>query len=517
MFEGCSGRQPSPQSLAHMDALAEEIERRYRQRTPTNESVGFVQRICAAARIENQAAAAQLVALGELFAYRFTQAPASDDWAIDTMAAVAAEVAAGLRIGQRRAVTLVEYARAMRERLPKTAEVFIAGDIDFLAFSTIVYRTDLIENPDVLAKVDKVVAANVARWPSMSRGRLSGKLDAIVARIDLDAVRRRKERQTNREIYLGSEQDGISRIEGSLYSVDAHALDIRLNELAATVCGHDPRTAEQRRADALGALAAGADRLGCRCGLRDCAAGKRPAACPVTIHVIADQATLTGASDTGAWELGADGLIPPELIAELATTAKLVPLVHPGCTAPEPQYIPSKALADFVRCRDLTCRWPGCDVPAVRCDLDHTIPYDGGGPTHAGNLKCYCRTHHLTKTFWGWKEQQLADGTLILTSPAGTTHVTTPGSALLFPSLCYAVGGMPTPETDPRPPSRDCGNRAAMMPKRRRTRTQNRAARVATERRANRNARTAERAQRPSYDYFAPHPPPGPDDEPPPF
>jgi hypothetical protein len=41
-----------------------------------------------------------------------------------------------------------------------------------------------------------------------------------------------------------------------------------------------------------------------------------------------------------------------------------------------------------VRCRDLTCRWPGCDVPAMRCDLDHTIPHAKGGPTHAGNLKC---------------------------------------------------------------------------------------------------------------------------------
>jgi hypothetical protein len=45
------------------------------------------------------------------------------------------------------------------------------------------------------------------------------------------------------------------------------------------------------------------------------------------------------------------------------------------------------------------------------------------------------RLHHLVKTFWGWGEQQLADGTLILTSPAGHTYVTTPGSALLFPSL----------------------------------------------------------------------------------
>ncbi|ORB42312.1 hypothetical protein BST39_09985, partial [Mycobacterium paraseoulense] len=56
------------------------------------------------------------------------------------------------------------------------------------------------------------------------------------------------------------------------------------------------------------------------------------------------------------------------------------------------------------------------------------------------------RTHHLVKTFWGWRDQQLPDGTLIWTSPARRTCVTTPGSALLFPSLCRAVGGMPAPE-----------------------------------------------------------------------
>lgn len=53
--------------------------------------------------------------------------------------------------------------------------------------------------------------------------------------------------------------------------------------------------------------------------------------------------------------MNADGLITAELVAELAKTATLVPLVHPGDAPPEPGYAPSKALADFVRCRDLTC------------------------------------------------------------------------------------------------------------------------------------------------------------------
>jgi hypothetical protein len=109
----------------------------------------------------------------------------------------------------------------------------------------------------------------------------------------------------------------------------------------------------------------------------------------------------------------------------------------------------------------------------------------------------------LVKTFYGWREQQLPDATLILTSPTGHTHVTTPGSALLFPTLCAPAGGMPALHTHHR--ITYSPDRAAMMPKRRRTRTQDRAHRVATERSHNRQRRQA-----------AQHTP-SPDDEPPPF
>jgi hypothetical protein len=229
--------------------------------------------------------------------------------------------------------------------------------------------------------------------------------------------------------------------------------------------------------------------------------------------VIAEQATITGSDLAPASEVGADGLIAPELLEELAASAKLVPLVHSADAAPEPGYVASAALAAFVRCRDLTCRWPGCDRPAHDCDLDHTIPYANGGPTHASNLKCYCRTHHLVKTFWRWRDTQLPDGTVILTAPTGHTYVTTPGSALLFPSLCA-----PTSELPPRKTTHansGCADRTAMMPRRRRTRAQNRAARIAIERRQNHEARTTRAAQRIGYTDVAA--PPGTDHDPPPF
>ena len=116
------------------------------------------------------------------------------------------------------------------------------------------------------------------------------------------------------------------------------------------------------------------------------------------------------------------------------------------------------------------------------------------------------------KTFWGWREQQLPDATLILTSPAGRTYVTTPGSALLFPSLCRATGAIAAPEADPAPDYG--GQRTAMMPRRRRTRAHDRATRIATERAHNRTARQA-RQQASHTTPYRPRDATGADDPPP--
>ncbi|OBG82686.1 HNH endonuclease signature motif containing protein [Mycobacterium sp. E3305] len=470
-------------------------------------SRALVERMCSSWRLEARMVADRLDAIGELFELRRAQRGEESDWAVDTWAAVGAEVAAAFRVSLAMAGSFMRYALAMRERLPQVAEVFRAGDISYRLFQTIVYRTDLITDAAVLAAVDAELAMRAARWPSMTRGRLGGQVDKIVAKADVDAVRRRDQSQAERWVGVEDLEGGMSEIHGSLFSPDAHALDRRLDALAATVCEHDPRSADQRRADALGVLAAGADRLGCRCGRPDCTAGKRPGATPVVIHVIAEQASVEGAGSAPASEVGADALITAEVVAELAGSAKLVPLGAPA--EAEPRYTPSTRLADFVRCRDLTCRAPGCDRPAVDCDIDHTIPYSEGGATHPSNLKCLCRQHHLLKTFWGWRDEQLEDGTLIWRLPDGHTYVTTPGSALLFPGLCVPTGDAPAPT-----PVERCGERTAMMPLRTRTRAQNRAQRIATERHRNRQARLAAHPVAPASSIPAG---PAPPEDPPPF
>jgi hypothetical protein len=467
-----------------------------------------LERLCAAARTENRAAGERLAAIGELDVSWLRHFGERETWCTDTQEAITAEIAAALTITQGLATSYLEYSRAMRLRLPRVGAVLVAGDIDYRTFQTIVYRTDLITDPDVLAAVDASLAAKVSRWRGVTQGRIGGYVDQVVARADRDAVRRRRERRGDRELSIWGDADGLTEIFGRLLTTDAHAVDARLDDLAATVCADDPRTRNQRRADAMGALAMGADRLQCRCGQTQCPAAARPAPSPVVIHVIADKSTLDGAALTPGSMIGSDALLPAELIADLAKSAELRPLIHPADAPPECGYTPSQKLADFVRCRDLTCRFPGCDKPAVGCDLDHTIPHADGGPTHASNLKSLCRLHHLIKTFWGWRDQQLPDGTLIWTSPSGQTYITTPGSALLFPSLCA-----PTPMTVAPvliSARSQCASRAAMMPRRRRTRAENRAKYIAAERRRNRQGRRRLYEAATHLSSFE-------DDEPPPF
>ena len=86
---------------------------------------------------------------------------------------------------------------------------------------------------------------------------------------------------------------GMAGIFGDIHAADGAVPDQRLDALAATVCDNDPRTSEQRRADACGPLARGEATLACQCGSDDCpATAERNAAAAAIIHVLAEQATI---------------------------------------------------------------------------------------------------------------------------------------------------------------------------------------------------------------------------------
>ena len=89
-------------------------------------------------------------------------------------------------------------------------------------------------------------------------------------------------------------------------------------------------------------------------------------------------------------------------------------------------YRPPPRIADLVIARDGTCRFGPCRRPAEQCDLDHSVPFDQGGPTCECNLGGKCRTHHQLKQHPGWSVPQSAPGIFRWITPAGRAYITCP-------------------------------------------------------------------------------------------
>ena len=530
------------------------------------------------ARVESAACARRLAAMVALLdeAYAADGSGEQDQWCVDNFDAVAAHIAATQCLTTGAAGNLLYLAAALHEQFPKVAAVFADGLISLSLVRTIITRTRLAILPEARRQIDDALAAACRNWEPMSKVKTEQFIDAVIEQFDPNAVRRTQTSARGRSVDFTTEDGtGMATMYARLFVPDAAAMDARLDALADTVCPKDPRTKEQRRADALGALAHGADRLPCLCDTPDCLAAAKPPPSGVVIHVVAHHDTIHGnpstdddggepgytahsasgagldgsgvdsATDPGAEQAPAaaasedpgreecttlDGVAPPMFSKPLremtlveamtppppgpmatirpaalmggqflpgtiarrtAKTATLVPIVHPGQAPPEARYRPSKKLIDFVRCRDVTCRFPGCTKPATDpfVDVDHTVPWPQG-PTCASNLKCLCRHHHLLKTFWGgahgWRDRQLDDGTVIWTAPDGSTHVTTPGSRLLFPELSEPTAPF-TVTTGPA-----TVKTGLTMPRRKVTRAEDRLRRIHRERELDQELREAE-------------------------
>ncbi|UNB54335.1 HNH endonuclease signature motif containing protein [Mycolicibacterium sp. YH-1] len=488
--------------------------------------------VAAWARVEAAACARRLAAMVAILDARQSadDSATREQWYLDNWGAVCAEIGAAQQITPAAASSQLLVATSLRDRLPKVAALLATGALTYQLASAIVWRTALIKDADALRAVDTDLAAAIADWPPMSQHKTITTIDTFVERHDPHALRRTQNKARGRSVDITiDDAGGLGSLWATLFAHDAKALDQRLHALAGTVCAQDPRTRDQRRADALGALAVGADRLACLCGQPHCDP-TTPVPNSTVIYVITHDDTLTDQTEaTARQDTALDGAQPRlfdkpvreltltealtdtdpgepaattpgvmiggpvlagPIIRRLALQAAIKRIIHPGDRPPEPRYTPSAALANFVRCRDLTCRFPGCDHPADHSDIDHTIPYPTG-PTCASNLKCLCRKHHLLKTFYngpaGWRDRQQPDGTIIWTAPHGQTYHTQPGSHLLFPSLCEPTAPVLARATTPGA-GFTAANTGLTMPRRDTTRAQDRKRRIDEERRENQQA-----------------------------
>ncbi|MEO3758894.1 DUF222 domain-containing protein [Mycobacterium sp. B14F4] len=466
------------------------------------------------ARVENAACARRLSAAADVLD-RHHAADGSaerDQWIEDNWSAVAAEIAAAQNVSRGMAAAQLGVAVALRDRLPRVNAVFLTGALTYRMVAAIVSRTWLIEDPHALAQIDAAIGGHVAGWTTWSVERLHAGIDYWVDRFDPAAVRRAESSSRDRYVEVKDPKDGsgVAYLDAIVYAQDGELIDARLEAMAGTVCSNDPRTIDQRRTDAMAAVFNGAQSLACACGSADCPAAGTTASA-VVVHVVAGEDTVTdetpvqldghepaeSSADPTAesadaatagpavagpgYVIGNGAILPAPLVADKLATAKRRPVVHPGDSPPENRRIPSAVLASFVRCRDLTCRFPGCSKPATHCDVDHTIPYPRGA-TQASNLKCLCRAHHLSKTFWGWRDRQHRDGMVDWISPGGQRYTTYPGSRLLFPSLCRPTAPA---VVDHSVELLDDAVRCLKMPRRKQTRAHDRTKAIEAERRRN--------------------------------
>jgi len=468
------------------------------------------------ARVEAQAAARRLAAVAELTVRRCEQGERAV-WSCDDWDGAAAEVSAALGVSHGRASGLMHEAMALRTRLPRVAALFAAGKLSARVVAAMAWRTNLVVDADVAQTIDAALGQAAAGWDRLSQYKMDQAIDGVVDRHDPGAVRQTRTNVRSRDVSVGGHnpESGTTAVWGRLLGTDATVLDRRLTMMAHQVCEDDPRTLGQRRADALGALGAGSTVLACQCGGPGCpAAGVDARAGAVVIHVLADTAAATAAPDprmsgehlppldgdaeeapAGTAVIAGGPAVPVGVLAQLiAAGAKVRPMGEIPNSA-EPQYRAATALDEFIRMRDLTCRFPNCDVPAHGCDIDHRIPWPAG-PTHPSNLRALCRKHHLLRTFQGgadgWRDIQLRDGSIIWTAPTGHTYTTVPGSRLWFPSWDTTTAPLTGQPTSEHP------DRALAIPRRRRTRTDDHSRRIRCQRALN-DARVAERNRPPPF------------------
>ncbi len=251
----------------------------------------LVESISACARTEAATAGRRLAAIAELASRRCgTELAASRErWACDAWDSCAAEVAAELTISHRAASGLMHQGLDLRDRFPAVRALLDAGAIGVRVATTVTWRGALIEDPDLLARVDAEIAEAATRFGTLSEQKLNDAIDTCIARHDPDAVRRFQSAAKGLDVRFGKPDDetGTRSIYGLVKISDAELLDRRAEVLARSVCPDDPRTHGERRTEALGIIAVNGE--GCRADAvdPDCpATGKDPRAEHLVIHVI---------------------------------------------------------------------------------------------------------------------------------------------------------------------------------------------------------------------------------------
>ena len=332
------------------------------------------------------------------------------------------QVGAALRLASSTADHRLAVARQLRDRLPGTARALTAGEISYLHA---VKLADAVK--DFEASVAAAVEARVLpRAGSQTVGQFAASVQrAVLAADPRTGERRHADALARRRVGTSPADDGMATLWALLPAEGAALIGCVLDSLASLRDAQDERSCDQRRADALVDVFARV--LGDRALPEQ--HGARPA-----IQVTVALSTLLGLDDRPG-DLAGYGPITAATARRIAADAtgtwrRLVadPVTGALLDCGRTSYRPPTDLAEFVIARDQLCVFPSCSRRARRCDLDHQLAWESGGPTSAHNLAPLCRRHHRAKHHAGWRRRRQPDGSYHWTAPTGHTYRVTPPS-----------------------------------------------------------------------------------------
>jgi hypothetical protein len=424
----------SPDPLAdHYEALLSlydlEPEDGGSMREALSRAVGIRSRI-SALQAEEHRALARLSELARTGA-ELVIAPGADDTRAKDIAhrSMVAELAMILRVSARTAATRVADAELMVTRFPHTVEELGTGTINAGHARVIVEHGLPIIDDQVRADYELAVLEEAVR---VTPGRLRRIAELTAATVGTETFQERHERAAAaRSVRVVKLPDGMSEVIHLLPTVLAAGIMDRLTAQAKALSrAGDPRTFDQLRSDLAAELI-----LAGEPSAADGSPHALARAIKAEIAVVIPALALLGRNDEPAALAGQGPIGLKEAKALAAGVPSMVRiLTHPvsGQVLAVDTYRPSEKLRRFLRIRDGRCRFPGCTRPANRCDVDHTIAAEHGGPTTAGNLAHLCRGDHTLKHHGGWSVKQVEPGVLEWTSPNGYTHTDRPDTTVHF-------------------------------------------------------------------------------------
>ena len=317
-------------------------------------------------------------------------------WSLDRARSGAAWLRGACKVDAQTASAQVRLARALRS-MPATAAALRDGEVSEDQ-ARVLARAACNRRAGEAFERDEKLLLDQAREPQLSMVAFRRAVQYWLLANDPDgadagAARQHGERRAHLvQSFAGwwHGECGLPPIEGAIVNETWSEIERELYEADVAVARTAGvvelcRTASQRRADALVEMA-----IRARTVPKD---GRRP---KPLFSVVLDSQTF---ADLVCELEGGTVLSPQSLLAYLPDSL-IERIVFDGPSRVLDigvQRTYRGALRRAIQVRDRECFDPLCDVPAVRCQIDHRVRYRDGGATTATNGRAGCSFHNLER------------------------------------------------------------------------------------------------------------------------